>query len=299
MTSTADIPVMENLCVAEYDRITVRPLAGSLGAELGGVDGPLDLVDLDDAQLAEIRHAWLRHLVVFFHGQAHLTNDTYLEFARRLGTPIEYPFVRGFEDHPQIIAVVKRPSEVVNFGGIWHSDTTYLPEPPAATMLLARELPPAGGDTMFANQYAAYSSLSAGLQDALDELRAIASSALADVSRTREDRVREANADGADLVLEAAHPIVRTHPETARRALFVNVAHTARIEGWTEEESRPLLDYLFQHQVRPEFTVRFTWQPGSLALWDNRCTQHNPVNDYHGYQRVMHRITLAGDVPRH
>ena len=198
----------------------------------------------------------------------------------------------GIEGYPEIIAVTKLPHESVNFGGIWHSDTAYLDEPPMATMLLAREVPPAGGDTMFANMYAAYDALSPALRAMLDPLQAVNSSALADVTKTREDRIRELGPSDRDVpVYEAVHPVVRTHPETGRKALYVNVAHTARFEGMTEEESRPLLQFLFQHQVRPEFTCRFRWSAGSLALWDNRCVQHNPVNDYHGW--------TADDAPHH
>ena len=281
-----------NLETVDYRRITVAPIAGALGAVIGGVD----LAELDDETVAEIRAAWLQHLVVFFHDQQ-LDSDQFVAFAKRIGEPVEYPFVRGFDDHPEIIAVTKLPTETVNFGGIWHSDTTYLAEPPMATTLLSREIPPFGGDTMFANQYAAYEALSPAMQALLDPLRGIASSALADVSKTREDRRRDAGTDVDDIVYEASHPVVRTHPETGRKALFVNVAHTARFDGMTEEESKPLLQFLFQHQVKPEFTCRFVWGVGSLALWDNRCAQHNPVNDYHGYKRVMHRITLRGDTP--
>jgi taurine dioxygenase len=279
---------------ASVREITVTPVAGSLGAEIGGVDLA---ADLDDDVVAAIRQAWLGHQVVFFHDQD-LDADRYLAFARRIGAADEYPFVPGIEGYPEIIAVTKLPNETVNFGGIWHSDTAYLDEPPMATMLLAREVPPAGGDTMFANMYAAYDALSPAMRAVLDPLQAVNSSALADVTKTREDRIRDTGSS-ADLPLyEAVHPVVRTHPETGRKALYVNVAHTARFEGMTEEESRPLLQFLFQHQVRPEFTCRFRWRVGSLAMWDNRCAQHNPVNDYHGWKRVMHRITLKGDRPR-
>jgi taurine dioxygenase len=179
---------------------------------------------------------------------------------------------------------------------VWHSDTAYLERPPMASMLLARELPPYGGDTLFANMYLAYETLSDGMRRLLDGLTAVNSSQKADASKTREDRVR---ADGGERApeLAAEHPVARTHPETGRKALYVNVGHSVRFGGMTEEESRPLLEYLFAHQVRPEFTCRFVWAPGSIALWDNRCTQHNPINDYHGFRRVMHRITLAGDRP--
>ena len=275
-------------------RLTVTPAAGAVGAEIGGVDLA---ADLDDATVGEIRQVWLDHGVVFFRDQD-LTPERFLAFARHIGEPAEYPFVPGIEGHPEIIAVVKLPHETVNFGGIWHSDTAYLDQPPMATMLLAREVPPAGGDTLFASQYAAYEALSPAMQELLDPLRAVNSSALADVSKTREDRRRDAGTDTDDRAFEAVHPVVRTHPETGRKALYVNIAHTARFEGMTEEESRPLLQFLFQHQVRPEFTCRFHWQVGSLAMWDNRCVQHNPVNDYHGHRRAMHRITLQGDTPR-
>ena len=273
--------------------IRVEPMA-SLGAEISGVDLAREL---DDSTLAEIRQAWLAHGVIFFRDQR-LGPDEFLAFARRIGTPAEYPFVPGIDGYPEIIAVTKLPHETVNFGGIWHSDTAYLELPPTGTLLLAREVPASGGDTLFADMYAAYEALSPALRRELEKLRAVNSSALADVSKTREDRIRDAGGTAeAPRTYEAVHPVVRTHPETGRRALYVNVAHTARFEDMTEEESRPLLQWLFQHQVRPEFTCRFRWQVGSLALWDNRCTQHNPINDYHGRKRVMHRITLAGDRP--
>jgi taurine dioxygenase len=272
--------------------ITTTPIAGALGAEIGGVDLARDL---SDDTVAEIRNAWLEHLVVFFRDQE-LTPAQFLAFARRIGEPVEYPFVKGMDDFPEIITVSKLPHETVNFGGIWHSDTVYLDRPPMGTLLVAREVPPYGGDTMFANMYAAYEALSPGLQRVLDGLRAVHSSALADVSKTREDRIKDAGF-GDDREFCSEHPVVRTHPETGRKALYVNVAHTSRFAGWTEEESKPLLRYLFDHAVRPEFTCRFQWRVGSIAMWDNRCAMHNPVNDYHGHTRTMHRITLAGDVP--
>ena len=268
-----------------------RRIAGALGAEIEGVDlrGPLskDLV-------AGIRAAWLEHLVVFFRGQD-LTLAQYMAFAEKLGEPVEYPMVQGLEGYPKIIEVKKLEHERVNFGGIWHTDTAYLERPPMASMLLAREIPPFGGDTLFANMYLAFDSLSEGLKRLLSGLKAVNSSEKADASKTREDRIKGSEKEKKTFLAE--HPVVRTHPETGKKALYVNVGHTVRFAGWTEQESAPLLNYLFQHQIRPEFTCRFSWQPGSIALWDNRCAQHNPVNDYHGYRRVMHRITLAGDRP--
>ncbi len=277
-----------------YQTIKVRRLAGALGAEVYGVDLA---ASVDSKTTAEIRRAFLEHLVIFFRDQT-LDLAQYMAFARSMGEPIEYPFVQGLPGHPQIIEVKKLEHERSNFGGIWHSDTAYLDIPPMGSMLLAREIPPYGGDTLFANQYLAYESLSSGMKRMLEGMKAVFSSAKADVSKTREDRLKTDGRGDARKEYEAEHPVVRTHPETGRRALYVNVAHTARFSGMTEEESAPLLAYLYQHQVRPEFTCRFVWQPGSLAFWDNRCTQHNPVNDYHGYRRLMHRITLAGNPPR-
>jgi taurine dioxygenase len=274
-----------------YRHIGVRPIAGALGAEIEGVNAAQPLAD---EVVAEVRHALLDHLVVFLRNQS-LTPEQQVVFARAFGEPIEYPQLKGLPGCPLITPVVKLPHERVNFGGIWHSDTTYLAGPPMASMLYAIETPPYGGDTLFANQYLAYETLSEGLKRTLDPLTGISSSLKADASKTREDALRAAGVE--NKVLTAEHPVVRTHPETGRRALYVNVGHTSAFKGWTEEESKPLLEFLFRHQVKPEFTCRFRWEPGSLAFWDNRCTQHNPVNDYHGFRRVMHRVTLAGDRP--
>ncbi len=272
----------------------VAKIAGALGAEIHGVDLARELAA--DA-VREIRRAWLAHGVIFFRDQE-LSNAQFMAVAESLGTPVEYPFIKGLDGFPCITPVVKLEHERANFGGIWHSDTTYLEMPPMGTLLLAREIPPTGGDTLFANQYLAYEALSDGLKQTLAGLIGVASSAKADVSKSREDRMKTDGRDDAHTEYTAEHPVVRTHPETGKRALYVNVGHTARFTGWSEEESAPLLNFLFQHQVKPEFTCRFSWRPGSLALWDNRCTQHNPVNDYHGHRRVMHRITLVGDRPR-
>jgi taurine dioxygenase len=177
---------------------------------------------------------------------------------------------------------------------VWHSDTTYLPEPPMGSTLLSRKMPPYGGHTLFARQYAAYDALSPTMKRLLEGLKGISSSAKADVSRTREDRIKEGGCEEAKQEYRAEHPIVRTHPETGRKALFVNVAHTAGIVGMTDEESAPILDFLFAYKVKPKFTCRFTWDTDCIAFWDNRCVLHNPVNDCHGFRRVMLRITLRG-----
>ncbi len=271
----------------------VRRVAGALGAEISGVD----LADGVSAMLAsEIREVLLAHQVIFLRRQP-LNARQFLDFACAMGEPIEYPFVRGIDGFPTIIEVKKLEHEKVNFGGVWHSDTTYLEVPPMGSMLLSREVPPFGGDTLFANQYLAFESLSDVMRSLLDGLTGISTSAKADVSKTREDRIRSDGRQAAPQDYRAEHPLVRTHPETGRKALYVNVAHTAGIKGMRDEESAPLLGFLFQHQIKPEFTCRFVWENDAIAFWDNRCTQHNPVNDYHGYRRVMHRITLKGDRP--
>jgi taurine dioxygenase len=271
-----------------------RLTGGALGVEILGVTlSP----DMDAAEIAELRRIWLEHGVVFFRDQEHLGPAEFLGFARRFGEVLEYPFVKGLDGFPEITPVVKLEHDRRNFGGVWHSDTTYLEHPPMATMLIARELPPAGGDTMFADMVAAHEALSPGLKRTLEGLKGLSSSRKADASATREDRVRDSGT-GKPEVLEAEHPVVRTHPETGRKVLYVNLGHTANFVGWTVEESAPLLDYLFRHMTKPEFTCRFRWRPGSIAFWDNRCVQHYPLNDYHGHRRIMHRVTLAGDRPR-
>ncbi len=271
----------------------VRRLSGAIGAEVLGVE----LAEAGDNVIAEIRKVWLDHGVIFFRDQE-LPPAEFLAVAKKFGEVVEYPFVKGIEGFPEIIPVVKLEHETKNFGGIWHSDTAYLDKPPMGTMLIAREVPPYGGDTLFASGTLAYDTLSDGMKRMLEGLIAVNHSAKADVTRTREDRVRDGGKTEAKKEYVSEHPVVRTHPETGRKALYVNVGHTVRFKDMTEEESAPLLDYLFHHQIRPEFTCRFSWRAGSMALWDNRCVLHNPVNDYHGYRRVMHRITLAGDTPR-
>lgn len=269
------------------------PLSPAIGAEIRG----LDLADAPTgAAGAALRELFNRHHVLVFRGQD-LTPAQQLAFAETVGEPDTYPFVDGIDGYPVITPVLKLPHERVNFGGVWHSDTAYLERPPMATLLLARELPPVGGDTLFASQVAAYAALSDGLKATLDGLRAVNASAKADIARTRTHRIDE-RSEAGDKTYETLHPVVRTHPETGAKALFVNRAHTVRFEGMTEDESAPLLSTLFDHQVRPEFCCRVRWRPGTLVLWDNRACQHYPLNDYHGHRRELHRITLKGDVPR-
>ncbi len=273
--------------------IEIRPVAGALGAEISGVDLS---GELGDETIADIRQALLNNLVIFFRDQ-NITPDQHLAFAKRFGDTVEYPLIKGLEGYPEIMTVVKLENEKLNFGGLWHSDTTYLEKPPMGSILVARELPPRGGDTIFANMHLAYEMLSDGMKKLLEPMKGVSVSNLPKVTATRDERARVSGKAAPETILTATHPVVRTHPETGRKLLYVNGGHTLRFEGMSDEESAPLLEYLFEHQTRPEFTCRFVWKPGSIAFWDNRCTQHLPVNDYHGFKRVMHRITLAGDRP--
>ena len=282
---------MDNSVHQKYSHIDVHPVSGALGAEITGVDISLPL---DTEVVSEIRKALLNHLVIFFQNQV-ITPQHQLNFAEQFGLPIEYPQLKGLPECPLVTEVIKLEHETMNFGGVWHSDTTYLQQPPMASMLYAIEIPPYGGDTLFSNQYMAYETLSDGLKKTLSELVAVNTSSKPEVSMTREDRMREA---GMELnILSASHPAVRTHPETGSKALYVNKAHTTHFKDWTELESKSLLEFLFHHQVRTEFTCRFSWEKNSLAFWDNRCVQHNPENDYQGFRRIMHRVTIAGGKP--
>jgi len=273
--------------------IAVAPAAGAIGAEISGIDLSQEL---SDDSVAAIRQALLDHLVVFFREQE-LTPRQIMAFARRFGEPVTYPFVKGLDDFPEITPILKRESDRSNFGGLWHSDTTYQEVPPMGTILYGIEIPPYGGDTEFANQYLAYETLSAPLRGFLDGLKAVNVSGKGATQKTRDEMMKQAPSGLKGDELSARHPVVRTHPETGRRALYVNGAHTLHFDGMTEEESAPILEFLFRHQVKAEFTCRFRWSKGAVAFWDNRCTQHNPINDYHGFRRLMHRVTLAGTVP--
>ena len=272
----------------------VTALAPAVGAEIEGVNLA---GNLDAGLIADIRAAWLEHQVVVIRGQD-LTPAQQLAFATAIGEPDIYPFLTGLDGYPMITEVLKKEDEKVNFGGVWHSDTTYQPCPPMATLLYAKTLPPTGGDTLFASQYHAYEALSDALKAVLDGLYAVNASGKKRVASTRSERLKDSSSGVDPEAWQGIHPVVRTHPETGRKALFVNVAHTVAFDGWSEEESRGLLEYLFAHQIAPEFQCRLKWQPGDVAFWDNRCVQHYPLNDYHGHRRLLHRITLKGDAPR-
>ena len=273
--------------------MNVQPLSPSLGSVIYGVDLSQPL---KDGLLADLHTIWLDRQIIVLRGQS-LSSEQYTSFAKQLGTPDIYPFLKGLDGFPEITPVLKKETEVLNFGGVWHSDTTYQPCPPMATMLYALKLPPVGGDTLFANQILAYETLSDGLKEALDTLRIICRPDKATAIATRADRIAEQGRDTSKDNLVGIHPVVRTHPETGKKALYVNQAHSCHFEGWTVAESDGLLNFLYAHQIKEEFQCRHIWQEGDVAIWDNRSTLHYPVNDYHGYRRLLHRITLKGDKP--
>ena len=271
----------------------IQPLSPSLGSLIEGIDLSQPI---KKGQLSELRAIWLDRQVIVLRGQS-LSSEKYLAFAQRLGTPDIYPFLEGLKEFPEITPVLKKETETVNFGGVWHSDTTYQPCPPMATLLYALELPPVGGDTLFSNQVQAYETLSEGLKETLAKLKIICRPDKAAAVATRADRIVESGRDIGEDNLVGIHPVIRTHPETGKKALYVNQAHSCNFQGWSMAESDGLLNFLYAHQIREEFQCRHAWQQGDLAIWDNRCTLHYPVNDYHGHTRLLHRITLKGDKP--
>jgi taurine dioxygenase len=239
--------------------------------------------------------------VIFYRDQA-LTPSGLAAFGRRFGDLHLHPYIQGLQEQPEVIRIAKTQSDTYAFGSAWHSDQMFTPEPAKATALYALKVPAAGGDTLFANMCLAYETLSEGMKRMLEGVRTFN---VGDRFRqtgggTRAERYAGSSSmavkSPGNVVTEAEHPLVRTHPDTGRKALYIGI-HTQRLADMTAEESEPLLDMLMRHATRPEFTCRFRWQPGSLAMWDNRCTQHHAINDYHGSSRVMHRITICGDRP--
>lgn len=280
----------------DYEQITVSPLCPALGAEISGIDLSLPV---EGAKADEIRRAFSEYLVLFFRDQD-ITPAQQVAFAELFGPVGAYPFAEPIAEHPKVIAIVKETHQTTNFGGIWHTDTPYLERPSLGSVLYAREVPDCGGDTMWANGYRAWETLSDGLRAVLAPLSAVQSAAK-NKAKLRADHLKDGsmrgnNVEGMD-VQQAEHPVARTHPVTGRKALYVSPAHTTSFAGWTEAESAPLLDYLYRHITAEENVCRFRWTRGTVAVWDNRCSLHYPLNDYHGHRREMHRVTIEGERP--
>ena len=271
---------------------SIHPIAGALGAEVLGIDLS---APQSDADIAAVRALLLEHGVIFFRDQT--LDDTSLKaFAGRFGTFFRHPYFVP-EGDPDVIVIRRSPGDKNIVGEPWHTDTPATEAPPMASMLYGEEIPPFGGDTMFANQYLAYDTLSAGMKTMLSRLRAVYTDLRSSgVSRNAQSTTK--TRAGADFrPSEGVHPVVRTHPETGRKALYLPRTLMLRFDGMTEAESEGLADYLYEHSHRPEFTCRFRWERGSVAFWDNRCTQHAAINDTDPFHRTMRRVQLAGDVP--
>lgn len=275
----------------------IHPLTG-VGAEIEGVDLARDL---SDAEFATVKDVFTQHGVVFFRDQT-LNEEQHLAFARRWAPINVNRFFAAHPNHPEIALVLKEEGQKSNVGGGWHTDHSYDQVPALGSILVARELPPAGGNTVFASMYAAYDALSEGFQKTLQSLKAVHSArhvfgeyARPEIRESDTRGTRFLNAKAADALDDVVHPVVITHPLSGRKALYVNPGFTIRFDGWTEEESKPLLQQIYAHCLQPQFTHEFEWRPGSIAFWDNRATWHFARNDYHGYRREMHRITLEGE----
>lgn len=272
----------------QTNSIQVRPVGGAVGAEIAGVNLAETLAN--DA-LQVVRRTLADRGVVFFRDQR-MTPEQHIALARQFGDINVNRFFAHVEHYPEIALVAKEPHQTRNIGGGWHTDQSYDRVPAMGSILYAREVPPYGGDTLFASMYAAYDALLDGLKRTLEGLRAQHSSRhVFGVDRAdMKGRIGKPELATQDAV----HPVVITHPDSGRKALYVNPGFTLGFEGWTVEESRPLLEFLYTHAARPEFTCRFVWQTGSIAFWDNRSTWHYAANDYQGERRLMHRITVEG-----
>ena len=282
---------------ASSDLLTIEPAAGSLGAFVTGIDLTRRLAP---EEVAALRAAVNENLVVFLPDQP-MTLDDLERLTDDLGGRDTTPFVRPLDDRPFVIRVIKEPEDELNFANAWHTDLSYLPAPPAFTLLHAWEVPDHGGDTLWANQYAAYDNLSSGLKDTLSTLHAVHSAGMAYGTGGYLDSVKDKTSMAIEPSMDAyrsqTHPVVRRHPETGRLALYVNPVYTTRFDGWSPIESQALLAHLYKQSVNENFTCRLRWKPHTLAIWDNRCTQHNALNDYPGSRREMYRTSVAGTAP--
>jgi taurine dioxygenase len=277
--------------------LDVRPAAGALGATVTGID--LTAVT-EPGQLDGLRTALADHLVVFLPDQ-HLDLDDLERITDLLGGRDVTPFVAPLEDRPYVIRVIKEPDDQLNFANAWHSDLSYLPEPPSYTLLHAWEVPEFGGDTLWSNQYLAFETLSHGLRQTLLGLHAVHSAGMAYGTGGFLDKVQDltsmAIAPSPDAYAEHVHPAVVAHPVTGRPALYLNPVYTTRFHGWNPMESQELLAHLYRHATSENFTCRLRWARHTLAIWDNRCTVHNALNDYPGQRREMFRTSVKGAAP--
>jgi len=282
------------------ETLETHPIAGALGAEISGVDLAKPLTN---SQTAEVKQALWDHKVIFFRDQE-ITPEDHLRIAAMFGDIYRVPFVKARDDFPDIIDIVKEPADAgkYNFGGVWHSDATFDQRPPMGSVLYSLDSPPYGGDTLWTDMEAAFAALSDGMREMLQGLTALHSAArnygsggyFNDAEKQSVSMTIDPDAKGDELV---EHPVVRTHPETGNKSLFVNPVYTMRFKDMTEEESQPLLDFLYAHATRPEFQCRFDWSTHAVAIWDNRCTMHFAINDYDGHRRHMNRVTIAGERP--
>ncbi|MBI1212068.1 MAG: taurine dioxygenase [Alphaproteobacteria bacterium] len=281
-----------------HSTVRAERIAGALGAEVLGLDCS---TTLSAADVAALRRALIDHLVVTIPEQS-MSLDDLERLTDQLGGRMVTPFVKALDERPYVIRVLKERADKLNFANAWHSDLTYLPEPPSFTLLYAHEVPDYGGDTLFQNQYLAYETLSDGLKETLRGLRAVHSAGAAYGTGGYLDSVKHkmstAIEPSKDAYHEMVHPIVVRHPESGKPALFVNPVYTVRIDGWSHGESQALLQYLYKHALNDNFTCRVRWAKGTLTIWDNRATQHNALNDYHGQRREMFRTSVAGAAPQ-
>lgn len=272
---------------------TQRKLAGSLGVELRG----LDVRTLDDDDFARLRATLVEHHVLVMRDQE-LTPPEQIAFGHRFGDLDTHPFVDGSAEFPEVIDIVTEPDDRANFGGGWHTDVTFLDKPDLGSILYAVDIPEFGGDTLFANQHAAYDALSETMKGMLDGLTATHSAGRQYGEGGQSTKSKAINTKNVELAANVVeHPVVRTHPESGRKGLYVNGAFTGKIRGMRPDESDALLGFLYKHGVREAFTCRVQWEEGTLVMWDNRSVQHHALHDYSGQRRHVRRITVQGDVP--